>query len=144
MTALFWFRILVAAGGIANLAFALPAFLFPPLLEVLIEIDPVQQTVWLRNVGILLIILSSFYIPAILDPFRYMFNSIALIVGRFSAGLFFLVLVVSAGYPDGFWVLALADLGLSTVQAVVFLFVLRAGDPRVGEPGGYLAGAPIR
>jgi len=143
-SSLFWFRLLVAAGGIANLVFAIPAFIYPPLLGEMIDVGAIEQTVWLRNVAILLIIISTFYIPAILDPFRYSFNCIVLIVGRFSAGLFFLVLVVSAGYPSGFLVLALSDLGLSTLQGLLFLLVLRAGDPRAGEPGGYLAGEPAR
>jgi len=139
-TPLFWFRLLVAVGGIANLAFALPAFLYPPFLGELIDVGPIEQTVWLRNVAILLVIITTFYIPAILDPFRYLFNDYVLIVGRFSAGLFFLVLVLTAGYPGGFLVLALSDLGLSTVQALLFMFVLRDGDPRFGQPGGYLSG----
>ena len=91
---LFWFRLLVALGGIANLAFAIPALFAPEFLARLIDTGNIDPNVWLRNVGILLIILSSFYILAIRDPFRYLFNSVALIVGRFLAGVFFLILVL--------------------------------------------------
>lgn len=125
---LFWFRLLVALGGIANLAFAIPAFLAPEFLSRLIDVGDIDPNVWLRNVGILLIILSSFYIPAIRDPFRYLFNSVALIVGRFSAGIFFLVLVLFADYPAGFWVLAGNDLIFSLLQAIALFYLLRQGD----------------
>lgn len=125
---LFWFRLLVALGGIANLAFAIPAFFMPELLARLIDTGNIDPNVWLRNVGILLIILSSFYIPAIRDPFRYLFNSIALVVGRFSAGVFFLILVLYADYPDAFRLLAVSDLVFSTVQAIVLFLLLRQSN----------------
>jgi hypothetical protein len=133
--ALFWFRLLVTAGGIANLTFALPAFFAPPVLLELIDVGQLDQSVWLRNVGILLIIITTFYIPAILDPFRYAFNSVVLVVGRFSAGVFFLVLVLFADYPDGFRVLAGGDLVFSTLQAIALFFVFRGGDPRLDQGG---------
>ena len=122
---LFWFRLLVALGGIANLMFAIPALLAPEFLARLIDTGNIDPNVWLRNVGILLIILSSFYIPAIMDPFRYAFNSIALIVGRFSAGVMFLILVLFADYPDGFRLLAANDLIFSLLQAIALFLLLR-------------------
>jgi len=122
---LFWFRLLVALGGIANLAFAIPALFAPEFLARLIDTGNIDPNVWLRNVGILLIILSSFYIPAIRDPFRYLFNSVALIVGRFSAGVFFLILVLFADYPDAFRLLAVNDLIFSMLQAIALFLLLR-------------------
>ena len=126
---LFWFRLLVAFGGIANLAFAIPALFAPELLARLIDTGNIDPNVWLRNVGILLIILSSFYIPAIRDPFRYLFNSVALIVGRFSAGVFFLILVLFADYPDAFRLLAVNDLVFSILQAIALFLLLRQQPP---------------
>jgi len=126
---LFWFRLLVALGGIANLAFAIPALFAPEFLARLIDTGNIDPNVWLRNVGILLIILSSFYIPAIQDPFRYLFNSVALIVGRFSAGVFFLILVLFADYPEAFSLLAANDLIFSTLQAIALFLLLRQQAP---------------
>ena len=126
---LFWFRLLVALGGIANLAFAIPALFAPEFLARLIDTGTIDPNVWLRHVGILLIILSSFYIPAIQDPFRYLFNSAALIVGRFSAGVFFLILVLFADYPEAFRLLAANDLIFSTLQAIALFLLLRQQAP---------------
>lgn len=126
---LFWFRLLVALGGIANLAFAIPALFAPEFLAHLIDTGNIDPNVWLRNVGILLIILSSFYIPAIHDPFRYLFNSVALIVGRFSAGVFFLILVLFADYPEAFRLLAANDLIFSILQAIALFLLLRQQAP---------------
>ncbi|WP_372799314.1 hypothetical protein [Pontiella sp.] len=125
-----WFRILVGVGLVANLIFALPAFLAPRLLEQMFEVGTAQPTGWLRNVGILLIILSSTYIAVILDPFRYIIVSVIIVLGRFSAGLFFVALLLAGDYPSGFRALAVTDLALSLPQAALLILALGDGDPR--------------
>lgn len=128
--ALKWFRIVVGFGLVTNLIFALLALFSPRFLEGLLTVGTTNTPYWLQNVGILLVIISTMYIPAIRDPFRYLFISYLLVVGRFSAGLLFLVGVLAMNFPGGFWVLAADDLILSTIQALLLYFVLRAGDPR--------------
>jgi hypothetical protein len=97
----------------------------------LIDVGATDTTVWLRNVGVLLMIISTMYIAVVLDVFRYLFSAYVAIAGRFAAGCFFLVLVLFADYPSGFMVIAANDLILSSVQAVLLYQVLRAGPTQV-------------
>lgn len=125
-----WFRITVGFGFVVNMIFVLPALFAPRLLETLIEVGTTNTLHWLQNVGILLLIVTIMYIPAIKDPFRYLFISYLLVAGRFSAGLLFLVGVLFMNYPSGMVVLSGSDLVLSNIQAVLLYCMLRDGDPR--------------
>lgn len=133
-TGLRWFRILVGLGMVVNLVFALPALFAPRVLEGWTEVGTTNTAHWLQNVGILLVIVSTMYIPAIRDPFRYLFICYLLVAGRFAAGLLFLIGVLFMNYPSGMTVLAANDLILSSVQAIVLYFMLRDGDPRSAYP----------
>lgn len=128
--ALRWFRITVGLGLVVNTIFALPALFAPRALEGLLTVGTTNTPYWLQNVGILLVIISVMYIPAIVDPFRYLFITYLLVAARFSAAILFLAGVLFMNYPSGFWILSGSDLILSTIQAVLVFFMLRAGDPR--------------
>lgn len=129
-----WFRFLVGFGFVTNLLlFALPAIFVPRLLESLLGVGETNTIYWLQNVGILLAIVSMMYIPAMRDPFRYLFISVLLVAGRFSAGCLFLFGVLFMDYPEGMKTLAINDLVLSSIQAVALYFMLRDGDPRAGD-----------
>ena len=128
--ALTLFRIAVGLGFVINLIFALPALFAPRLLEGWADWGVSNTPYWLQNVGILLVIISTMYIPSIQDPFRYLFISYLLVAGRFAAGVLFLTGLLTMNFPSGFRFLAAGDLTLSTVQAVLLYFTLRAGDPK--------------
>ena len=121
------FRVSLLIGFAVNMVFAIPAFVAPGFLETMFQIGTTNTPVWLRNVGILLIIISTMYLAVYRDLFRYIFIAYLAIAGRFAAGCFFLVLVLFADYPSGFRVLAANDLVLSSLQAVMLYFVLRKG-----------------
>lgn len=128
--ALRWFRIAVVVGLVANLLFALPALFAPRNLEGLLEVGTTNTLHWLQNVGILLLIISAMYVPVIKDPFRYIFVTYLAVGGRFAAGALFLIGVLFMNYPSGMGAISGTDLVLSTIQAVLLFFTLRAGDPR--------------
>lgn len=132
-TALKWFRFTIGVGFVANLAFALPALFVPRFLEGFLEVGTTNTLHWLQNVGILLVIISTMYIPVIRDPFRYLFVTYLAIAGRFAAGVLFLVGVLYMDFPEGMISLSGNDLVLSALQAILLFFTLRAGDPRSGQ-----------
>lgn len=132
-TALKWFRFMIGVGFVANLLFALPALFVPRLLEGFLEVGTTNTLHWLQNVGILLVIISTMYIPVIRDPFRYIFVTYLAIAGRFAAGVLFLVGVLYMDFPEGMMSLSANDLILSALQAILLFFTLRAGDPRSGQ-----------
>lgn len=123
------FRLLVSIGLAANLCFALPALFAPRFLESIVDIGASNTPYWLQSAGVLLIIISMMCVPAIRDPFRYLFIACLLIAGRFAAGLLFLIGTLAMAYPDGFLLLAIGDLALSSTQALLLYGVLRDGDP---------------
>jgi hypothetical protein len=131
--ALKWFRIAIVVGGIANLGFALPALFTPRALEGFLTIGVTNTPHWLQNVGILLVIITTMYVPVVRDPFRYLFVTCLAVAGRFAAGVLFVYGVLFMSYPDGIQALAASDLVLSGMQAVLLFFTLRAGDPRSGQ-----------
>ncbi len=131
-TALGCFRISVVIGFAVNALFVLPAVFAPRDLESLVKVGTTNTVHWLQNVGVLLAIVTVMYIPAIIDPFRYLFISVLLVAGRFAAGMLFLTGVLFMNYPSGMWVLSLSDLILSSIQALLLYYTLRDGDPRSG------------
>jgi hypothetical protein len=122
-----WFRRTVVLGFVVNMAFALPALLAPRLLEKLLPVSISNTPQWLQNVGMLLVIISVMYLPAVKDPYRYLFNAYLLIAGRFSAGVLFLAGLFFMNYPSGFTTLAANDLILSPIQAFFLYRLLRGG-----------------
>lgn len=132
--ALKWLRRLMGVGFVVNLLFALPALFTPRLLEGLLEVGTTNTLHWLQNVGLLLMIISTMYIPVIKDPFRYLFVTYLAVAGRFSAGTLFLIGVLYMDYPQGMLTLSASDLILSTVQAIALFYTLSAGDPRSKQP----------
>lgn len=131
--ALKWFRVTVAFAFITTLPFALTALITPRFLEGLLEVGVSNTPHWLQNVGVLLVIISVMYIPVFRDPFRYIFVTYLAVAGRFAAGTLFLIGFLFVDYPEGMRLLAANDLILSSIQAVLLFFVLRAGDPRSGQ-----------
>ncbi|MGB5635324.1 MAG: hypothetical protein WBM44_18180 [Waterburya sp.] len=131
--ALQWFRISVVIGFVLNLIFIVPGLFAPRFLESLIDVGTTNTVHWLQNVSILLAIVTTMYIPAIQDPFRYEFISYLLVAGRFSAGLLFLIGVLALNYPEGMSILAKSDLILSSIQAVLLILMFRDGDPKTNE-----------
>lgn len=131
--ALQWFRISVVIGFILNLIFIVPGLFAPRFLESLIDVGTTNTVHWLQNVSVLLAIITTMYIPAIQDPFRYEFISYLLVAARFSAGILFLIGILALDYPKGMSVLARSDLILSTIQAVLLILMFRDGDPKTNE-----------
>lgn len=129
-TAIKLFRFLLAVGFVINLAFIIPGLFAPRRLEMLIQVGPTNTVYWLQNVSLLLLIVTTMYLPAIKDPFRYLFVSYLAVAGRFSAGILFTAGVLFMNYPRGMRILAGSDLILSTIQALVLWRMLAAGDPR--------------
>lgn len=132
-TALKWFRVTIGVGFVVNLLFALLALFAPRLLEGVLNVGPTNTPHWLQNAGILLLIISMMYIPVIKDPFRYLFITYLAVAARFAAGILFLAGLLFMNYPDGMATLSANDLILSSIQAVLLYFTLRAGDPRSGQ-----------
>lgn len=139
--ALKWFRFSVGFGFVINMVFVLPAIFAPRSLEDLSSFGHTNTVHWLQNVGVLLAIVTTMYVPVIVDPIRYVFITYLVVAGRFAAGVLFLTGVVFGNYPSGMRTLAGSDLILSTLQAVLLFLAFRGSVPSLF---GAVRGGPSR
>ena len=109
MSARALFKIVVLIGVLANFAFSIWVLFFDPnALLAQLNLGPQDRgLLWLYNYSVLLAILSLFYIPAALDPFRYRANAWLLVVGRLVPAFTFVLGVLTGYMPRGFLMLFL-------------------------------------
>ena len=124
-----WFGYVVWFGILGNFAFGIwVLFANPQALLNALGLGAVESTIWLYNYCWLLIILSCFYIPAAIDPFRYRVNAWLLIVGRLVPASTFFAGVALGFMPSGFLRLGLGDGTVGVVQLVLLILTYRAGQ----------------
>ncbi len=116
-------RWVVRLGILVNFAFVVPLMLYPAWILELFKLSP-EVTLWVRFSGLLLGLLSVFYVPATLDIDRYrVFAWLAIFPARTSGAVFFAVAVFGFGHPSGFLVAVLIDggIGLASLYCLVRL-----------------------
>lgn len=123
-TYLKWFSRIVWIGIALNLSFALPALFSPDVIVNTIGVDPNFSTVWLRNAGLLLLIVCFFNVVAALDPDRHSAVAWIVVAGRLMAGTFFLEIFIfdglnSADRPNALVPFFAVDLTFGTVKGVL-------------------------
>jgi hypothetical protein len=113
-TALAWYKRVVWVGIFWNLYFAANALYAPWRIHRLLKLRPLGRTIWLRNVGMLLVLVSMFNAGAALDPLRYPLYSAMVAVARLIASFFFFRVAFqnpfhSSDRPRSFLLLATFD-----------------------------------
>lgn len=129
-----WFGRIVWLGILANFSFAVLAFLKPNDLLAFLQLGTVESTVWLFNYSVLLVILSCFYIPAALDPFRYIVNAWLLVVARLVPATTFFVGVSVSYMAQGFLTLGIVDATFGVVELGLLVLTLRAASGVKNQP----------
>ena len=84
-----WFQRVVWVGIIANVALAVPTLLWPSEMLAFSRLPDAVPAVWVRFSSLLLILLSSFYVPAAVDCRRHRVNAWLSTAGRLAGVLFF-------------------------------------------------------
>jgi hypothetical protein len=124
-----WFGRNVWIGIFMNMLFVVPAFFFPEKMCELLGLKQPDPIIWVQSSGMLLFIISIFYIPAALDPFRYRATAIMHIIpSRACGSTFFLTSVHFRGQEKGFLSIALVDLLFGVVCAILLFLAFRAGN----------------
>jgi hypothetical protein len=85
-----WFKRVLWLGVIANLGLAVPTLIAPEQMMALSNMPPATPLLWPRFAGLLLILLSVFYMPAGLDPNRYRVIAWIAVMARLAGVIFFL------------------------------------------------------
>jgi hypothetical protein len=115
-----WFKRVLWIGILANLALAVPTIFAPAQMLTLSSLPPATPLLWTQFAGLLLVLLSVFYMPAGLDLDRY--RVIAwLAVGSRLAGVIFFV-----GFqPAEYRVLGYFDLVFFIPEAILLVSATR-------------------
>src|SRR5262249_47101948 len=117
-----WFGRLVWIGILLNLCFAIPAMFAPDMLLASLDLPPEPSTLWLQNVGMLLLSLCIFYTPSAIAPSQHPTHTKLVVLSRLIASVFWFALLRQAGTPEVIRPLFLTDLILGVVLAILLNF----------------------
>jgi hypothetical protein len=120
-----WFGRVVWLGVLANLLFSLPALLTPELMLGFLNLDPTVPHIWVRFSGLLLLLLSLFYLPAAHNLYQYRANAYLSIISRLAGVLFFGIAIWGYGKSIAYLPLGLVDLAFGVVQGILLLLALK-------------------
>ncbi len=128
-----WFRRVVALGIVANMFFVVPLFFFPETFLGWFDIDP-PDPIWARPTGMLLFIISVFYVPAVVDMDRYRANAwFHTLPSRTCGATFFILAVLVFDYDTGYIAIGLVDLVFG-LTAVLLLMKITRLEREQGAP----------
>ena len=116
-----WFRRVLWVGILGNLALSIPTLVAPARLLALSSLPPASPVLWPRFSGLLLILLSLFYMPAAIDPDRYLATA-WLAVGARLVGVIFFLATQSAEYN----MLGFFDLAFFIPEAILLTMAVTA------------------
>jgi hypothetical protein len=115
-----WFQRVMWVGIAANVALALPTLLWPAGMLALSRLPEAVPLVWVRFSSLLLILLSSFYVPAALDCRRARVNAWLGTAGRLAGVIFF------ASQAREYWLFGAFDFVFFLPQALLLRAAGRA------------------
>ncbi len=116
---------IVRLGIVVNFAFVIPLMLFPEWILALFKLPP-EASLWVRFAGLLLGLLSIFYVPATVDIDRYRIVAwLAVFPSRTAGALFFGAAVLLHGHPPGFLVAVLVDASFALASLYCLLQIVR-------------------
>lgn len=126
--------LLVWLGIVLNALFFIPMLFWPRALLDLFGI-PLDQLIWARAAGGLLMIITVFYVPSTVDLARYRVCAwLAIFPSRSFGATFFGLAVLLFGQPVGYLSISLVDgfIGLTTLICLIRITDLE----RTQEPAG--------
>ncbi len=124
-----WFSIVVWIGVPVNLYFAFPAFFVPNFLIDSLDLTDDFKTVWLRNAGLLIFIVTAYHILAAVHPARYVAVGWMVVGGRLVAAVYWLIVVAdwweTSTNPDAFIPFLIGDLAFGGISGVLLYLGMR-------------------
>ena len=124
-----WFGRAVWLGILVNWFLSLPAIFLPNAVLSRFGLPLALETpVWAAFASLLLALLSCFYIPGAVDPYRYRATAILSVLARLAGVVFFLVL-----WPGRYPAFGYLDLAMFLIQAPLLYLTLR-GPAEVAAP----------
>ncbi|MFK0734548.1 MAG: hypothetical protein ACIWVG_25925 [Gloeotrichia echinulata HAB0833] len=122
-----WFSRVTWLGIIVNMLFVIPSCFLPELMLQFLHMHIPVPIIWVRTAGMLLFIISAFYIPGALDPYRYQATAwISIFPSRAFGSTFFICAVFFFGQDKGFLSIAFVDLFFGVVEAILLTLTMRS------------------
>ena len=115
-----WFRRVVLLGVLVNLILAIPTLLVPETMLALFNLPLAVPVIWVQFSANLLILLSFFYIPAALDPYRYQASAWLAVFSRIAGVIFFLT------QAKIYLLFGLLDLCFAIPEGILLILAYRA------------------
>jgi hypothetical protein len=127
------FSVLVWLGILVNATFWVPALFAPQVINNVFDFDPNFFPVWLRNVGMLLLLVAIFNGAAAINPQRYQLFAWLVVAARLIAALFFLEIwlldhYTSSDRPDVFKWFFITDASFGIVKGITLYLGLRQAN----------------
>lgn len=119
-----WFGRATWVGVLANLALAVPTLIAPERMMAFAGVPPASPLLWVRFSALLLILLSLFYVPAAIDPYRYPAVAWLAVFGRAAGVVFF---APQAAYR----MFGLFDLVFLVPEGILLALAMREPSPQV-------------
>jgi hypothetical protein len=116
------FKGLVWIGILLNWAVGALALLQPGWLVATLALGPLQDRVWITNYAVLLVLISTFYIPVARDPDRHRANAWLMVMCRLVPAAVFFAGTASGAMPAGFAAMGIAD---ATLGVAAFVLLTR-------------------
>jgi hypothetical protein len=114
------FSIVLWIGIVANGVLSVPVIFFPQALLNILGFRPTADPVWTAFSGLLIVLLSLFYIPAALRPYRYRINAWLAVYARAQGVIFFFVL-----YPGYYPAFGLLDGVFLLIELPLLILAMR-------------------
>jgi len=120
-----WFGRVVWLGVLANLSYALPAIFLPGLVLGFLNLEPTTPFIWVRFSGLLLFLLSLFYLPAASNLYQYRANAYLAVFSRLAGITFFGTAVLFYAKPRTYLPMGLVDLAFGIVQGILLALAIK-------------------
>ena len=120
-----WFGRVVWLGVLANLSYALPAIFLPGLVLGFLNLEPTTPFIWVRFAGLLLFLLSLFYLPAASNLYQYRANAYLAVFSRLAGIAFFGTAVLFYAKPRTYLPMGLVDLAFGIVQGILLALAIK-------------------
>jgi hypothetical protein len=119
------FGVVVLIGVLVNLGAAIPGIIVPGVVLALIGLEPEVTEFWGRFAAWLLILLSSMYVPAALQPFRSPAHSWLTVASRWGGALFIFSTTLILGLNWCYLIFALLDLVFAVSELILLALAFR-------------------
>ncbi|MBE9053283.1 hypothetical protein IQ243_23235 [Nostocales cyanobacterium LEGE 11386] len=130
-----WFSRITWLGIIVNMLFVIPSCFFPELMLWFLKMQVPVPIIWVRAAGMLLFIISAFYVPGAINPARYIATAwLSIFPSRTFGATFFICAVFLFGQDKGFLSIAFVDLFFGVFEAIFLTLAMRNQNLGTAEP----------